>query len=264
MKKGWMKKQGRKGLIKNWTKRYFVLDAGCIKYYERESASAPFGESLKGELNLTKASIEIDASKYGPNQVYVVSTGDNNMLMEADSAAEAKEWMAAIQLHIAFANGGTSPASVAAPAAASASSAAAAALAASGSTKSAGDAAALVANAQASAASALAAANAASSGSVKMPSTLSGSIKETAPVPAPSPVSAAAARAAERAEARAEKKNAVLAARPTPVKRGKNGEPINTAVLDQLGISQTVMMETQGTCPSFLFGATIVRFIVRF
>jgi len=33
-KVGWMKKQGRSGLYKNWKKRYFVLKAGCISYYE--------------------------------------------------------------------------------------------------------------------------------------------------------------------------------------------------------------------------------------
>lgn len=34
IKKGWMKKQGRSGLIKNWKKRYFILKDGTISYYE--------------------------------------------------------------------------------------------------------------------------------------------------------------------------------------------------------------------------------------
>lgn len=33
-KVGWVKKQGRSGLYKNWKKRYFVLKLGCISYYE--------------------------------------------------------------------------------------------------------------------------------------------------------------------------------------------------------------------------------------
>ena len=33
-KVGWVKKQGRSGIYKNWKKRYFVLKKGCISYYE--------------------------------------------------------------------------------------------------------------------------------------------------------------------------------------------------------------------------------------
>lgn len=38
---------GRKGMIKNWKKRFFVLNAGVITYYEHEAAEFPFGASLK-------------------------------------------------------------------------------------------------------------------------------------------------------------------------------------------------------------------------
>ena len=47
IKKGWMKKLGRKGMIKNWKKRFFVLNAGVITYYEKEINEFPFGDSLK-------------------------------------------------------------------------------------------------------------------------------------------------------------------------------------------------------------------------
>jgi len=42
-----MKKLGRKGMIKNWKKRFFVLNAGVITYYEKEINEFPFGDSLK-------------------------------------------------------------------------------------------------------------------------------------------------------------------------------------------------------------------------
>lgn len=47
LKKGWMKKLGRKGMIKNWKKRFFVLNAGMITYYENEVSDFPFGSSMK-------------------------------------------------------------------------------------------------------------------------------------------------------------------------------------------------------------------------
>lgn len=42
-----MKKLGRKGMIKNWKRRFFVLNAGVITYYEKEISDFPFGDSMK-------------------------------------------------------------------------------------------------------------------------------------------------------------------------------------------------------------------------
>jgi hypothetical protein len=47
LKKGWMRKQGRSGLVKNWKTRFFVLGEGKIAYYLNESNDAPYGEGLK-------------------------------------------------------------------------------------------------------------------------------------------------------------------------------------------------------------------------
>lgn len=44
---GWMRKQGRKGLIKNWKRRYFVLKSGKLSYFENEAKQFPLGENLK-------------------------------------------------------------------------------------------------------------------------------------------------------------------------------------------------------------------------
>jgi hypothetical protein len=44
---GWMRKQGRKGLIKNWKRRYFVLKYGKLTYYENEAKQFPLGDGLK-------------------------------------------------------------------------------------------------------------------------------------------------------------------------------------------------------------------------
>ena len=47
IKKGWMRKQGRSGLVKNWKTRFFVLADGKISYYLNETSHAPFGDGLK-------------------------------------------------------------------------------------------------------------------------------------------------------------------------------------------------------------------------
>jgi hypothetical protein len=47
LKKGWMKKQGRSGVVKNWKKRFFVLNNGKISYYVDELDKPPYGENLK-------------------------------------------------------------------------------------------------------------------------------------------------------------------------------------------------------------------------
>jgi hypothetical protein len=43
---GWMRKQGRKGLIRNWKKRFFVLKAGKLTYYSDEGKGGD-GENMK-------------------------------------------------------------------------------------------------------------------------------------------------------------------------------------------------------------------------
>jgi hypothetical protein len=46
-KKGWMKKQSRKGMIQNWKTRFFVLEKGKITYYVGKSDTEPFGVEQK-------------------------------------------------------------------------------------------------------------------------------------------------------------------------------------------------------------------------
>ena len=47
IKKGWLKKQGRSGMIKNWKTRYFVISQGMLNYYQNKCDEFPFGEDLK-------------------------------------------------------------------------------------------------------------------------------------------------------------------------------------------------------------------------
>ena len=98
IKRGWLRKQSRGGLIKNWKKRYFVLAAGELTYYEEQKDTPPFGVSKKGCMDLIGAEIK---DKGGLLFVITVSVGDEkDLLLEAPDEASKKEWMAAINSHI--------------------------------------------------------------------------------------------------------------------------------------------------------------------
>jgi len=100
-----MKKLGRKGMIKNWKKRFFVLNAGVITYYEKEINEFPFGDSLKGELNLANTEVIEENKKYNEKQIFIVSfNGEYNLLMETESADDADDWIIEIRDHIKYAN----------------------------------------------------------------------------------------------------------------------------------------------------------------
>lgn len=52
VKKGWLKKLGRNGLVKTWKRRYFVLMAGNLKFYQKQKNDFPFGDGLKVNVPL--------------------------------------------------------------------------------------------------------------------------------------------------------------------------------------------------------------------
>ncbi len=57
-------------------------------------------------MDLTDSTLARDPKKFTDKQIFVVAkNGQNDMLMEADSALEAKEWIEAIILHIQYASG---------------------------------------------------------------------------------------------------------------------------------------------------------------
>lgn len=47
LKRGWLRKQARGGLVKNWQVRYFVLHEGKISYYLEQLDRFPYGDNLK-------------------------------------------------------------------------------------------------------------------------------------------------------------------------------------------------------------------------
>jgi hypothetical protein len=100
VKKGWLKKQRRGGMIKNWKERYFVLSGGELSYFEGALEVPPFGELLKGNVDLTGAVVE---DKDECQFIVVGKVGqEKNLVMEADTMANKISWMKAINRHIAF------------------------------------------------------------------------------------------------------------------------------------------------------------------
>jgi hypothetical protein len=104
-KLGWLKKQSRTGMLRNWKQRFVVLELGVITYYEKKLAQdvAPYGELEKGYLHLKGASIVLKRND-GANRIYI-ECGDAqaDILLEAESAADAASWASAINEHIIYA-----------------------------------------------------------------------------------------------------------------------------------------------------------------
>jgi hypothetical protein len=126
VKVGWLSKQGH--VVKNWKKRWFVLQEGVLRYYTHPLQEAPFGRGLKGEMTLENyvvrrrgdRSFELQACEdqtaaaseqrqRQPGLLRRLSTGRPNSaakikcestLLEAEHPQEARDWEARLQEHI--------------------------------------------------------------------------------------------------------------------------------------------------------------------
>lgn len=59
----------------------------------------------QGELNLANTEVIEENKKYNEKQIFIVSfNGEYNLLMEAESADDADDWIIEIRDHIKFAN----------------------------------------------------------------------------------------------------------------------------------------------------------------
>lgn len=114
-KAGFLSKKSREGIIKNWKRRYFVVDNGLLCYFEKKLEVPPFGVNKKGECSLKGATACIATSdKFADGNAaekakrIVITTSDassdKSMLIEAMDEEEADEWIQSIQAHIEYAN----------------------------------------------------------------------------------------------------------------------------------------------------------------
>ena len=103
--KGWGTKQGH--VWKTWKRRFFVLESdnssSTIRYYVEEASNPPFGEDMKGELNVRgyKAT-----TKTVDNGTAVYLTGknedDKDLTIVIDGAQERQAWIQALSDHVAY------------------------------------------------------------------------------------------------------------------------------------------------------------------
>ena len=104
-KAGWLHKQSVRAApgLKNWRRRFIVLHrGGRLTWHENDDAP------VKGQLDLDAGS---SARSDGSARRLVVSAGSKSLLLEAASAEERDEWVAAIAALIqALLGGGRHPA----------------------------------------------------------------------------------------------------------------------------------------------------------
>jgi len=105
---GYLMKQGHD--VRNWRKRYFVLESGRLSYYEKSSGKNehPYGSRIKGSLSLqyvvAHLGEEKDTHDSHGNRIYLVDNSSGaDLLISAADYEEAVLWNSLINKHIQFA-----------------------------------------------------------------------------------------------------------------------------------------------------------------
>lgn len=113
LRRGYLKKEGH--LVRNWKKRFVVLDMGVLIYYEKEAAGnklnpprAPLGDVEKGRITLAGATVSkenVDGRLgVNMNRIYISGKNVEDLLLEADTEVAADAWFKDIKEHIEFAD----------------------------------------------------------------------------------------------------------------------------------------------------------------
>lgn len=106
---GYLLKLGH--LMKNWRKRFFVLEMGRLTYFEKPSGkdAPPYGVNQKGCMVLTNVQLqesdqESERNSNVLNQIYLVNEDSGkDLLLSASDYQDAQRWKEALQAHILFA-----------------------------------------------------------------------------------------------------------------------------------------------------------------
>lgn len=113
MKTGWLLKQGH--LVKNWKRRFFVLNYGVLTYYEQDNIASRKGvvDVPKGKINLKNATVVVLVKdevggggrvKDSQERLSVTDASNDVLIVQMQSAEEKKDWFEAIRKHILYAN----------------------------------------------------------------------------------------------------------------------------------------------------------------
>ena len=90
--------------------RYFVLSNGILSYYEKKMKedTLPYGENLKGQVDLASATI---LARDEEDFIYIVQhvSRGKEIQLTPESQLERQSWIAAIEEHIEWATASTAP-----------------------------------------------------------------------------------------------------------------------------------------------------------
>jgi hypothetical protein len=100
-RRGWLKKEARKGFMRNWKNRYFVLSEGLLTYFETSSPAPPYGQNERGTTRLRGAKLE---QKGSTNILIHFERGDEerDLHVQCADARDRTEWLQALQAHISY------------------------------------------------------------------------------------------------------------------------------------------------------------------
>lgn len=102
LKAGFLKKQGH--LVRNWQNRFFVLDMGMLRYYEKESRDKKggTGEGLKGSMALAGTIVKCE----GADRIYIAGL-QKDLLVQAEDKQQCDSWFNELCRHVKFADENT-------------------------------------------------------------------------------------------------------------------------------------------------------------
>jgi hypothetical protein len=119
MKTGWLLKQGH--ILRNWKKRFFVLNYGILTYYDDDNVANNKGvsETSKGKINLKNAQVTIVVADDSATtttgggkltdieqRICIQENNNNNnkLIVQMKNKDEKKEWFDALKRHVVYAN----------------------------------------------------------------------------------------------------------------------------------------------------------------
>lgn len=113
MKTGWLLKQGH--LVRNWRRRFFVLNYGVLAYYDQDNVASRKGtvEAPKGKINLKQAKVVVvvtDEQGGGgrvteaQERVSITDAQGGVLVVQMQTKDEKKEWFDSLRKHVLYAN----------------------------------------------------------------------------------------------------------------------------------------------------------------
>ncbi|GMH50158.1 hypothetical protein TrVE_jg692 [Triparma verrucosa] len=112
VKRGFLTKEGHRR--KNWTKRYFILSAGVLSYYEKALDEYPFASGFKGHITLRDSEVSTFIGKDLKLRLTIKkskadeSGGKAFLQMKGSNDDETHEWARSVAEELDKTNGTTS------------------------------------------------------------------------------------------------------------------------------------------------------------